>query len=221
MSNERTRQVDAVVLDYGGVLTVSVRQFIDDWLREERVDTERYADTMRGWLSHEAAVGNPVHLLETGELTVAEFEALLAAELRTLDGAPVPAAGLLRRMFGRATPDPDMIELVRDAQALGLRTALLSNSWGEGYPEALLAELFEVVVISGRIGLRKPDPQIYQYLLDQLDMPADRCVFLDDSPANVTAAQDAGLHAFRHADAASSRAALSALVPALAGTAHR
>lgn len=208
------RQVDAVVLDWGGVLTVSVPAFIEDWLTRENIDPRRYGTTMRGWMGRDAAPDNPVFRLETGELSAEEFEALLAAELVTLDGREVAARGLLRRMFGSATPDPAMLDLVRAIRRQGVPTVLLSNSWGEGYPEDLLLELFDTVVISGRIGLRKPDPAIFTHTLDLIGLPAHRCAFLDDAPVNVEGARAVGLHAHRHTDAESSRAVLSDLLGA-------
>ncbi|WP_461118136.1 HAD family hydrolase [Saccharothrix stipae] len=205
------RRIDAVVLDWGGVLTVSVPTFIEDWLTAENIDPDRYRRAIRNWMARDAAPDNPVARLETGELTVAEFEALLAAELLTLDGREVATEGLLRRMFGGAVTDPKMVELVRELRADGLRTVLLSNSWGEGYPEELLLELFDTIVISGRVGLRKPDPRIFHHALDLIGLPAHRCVFFDDAPVNVEAAQAVGLHAHRHTDADTTRAVIARL----------
>ncbi|WNV86616.1 HAD family phosphatase [Umezawaea sp. Da 62-37] len=211
MGNEDERQIDAVVLDWGGVLTVSVPQFVEEWLRTENIDRERYGATIRGWMGRDAAPDNPVARLETGALSVEEFELLLAAELATVEGGEIAAAGLLRRMFGSAVPDPAMVRLVREVRAAGVRTVLLSNSWGEGYPEDLLVELFDTLVISGRIGLRKPDPAIFEHTLELVDLPADRCVFFDDMQVNVQGAKAVGLHAFLHTDADSTRAALAGL----------
>jgi putative hydrolase of the HAD superfamily len=205
------RRIDAVVLDWGGVLTVSVPAFIEDWLTADNIDRARYGETMRSWMGRRAAPDNPVFRLETGELTAAEFESLLAAELVTLDGLEVASKGLLRRMFGSARPDPKMVDLVRELRADGLRTVLLSNSWGEGYPEDLLLELFDTIVISGRIGMRKPDPQIFRHTLDQIGLPAHRCVFFDDAPVNVEGAQAVGMHAHLHTDADTTRAVIAQL----------
>jgi len=205
------RRIDAVVLDWGGVLTVSVPDFVERWLTADNIDRDRYGVTMRGWMGREAAPDNPVFRLETGELSVAEFESLLAAELITLDGREIAAKGLLRRMFGSADPDPKMVDLVRELRADGLTTVLLSNSWGEGYPEDLLLELFDTIVISGRIGLRKPDPRIFEHTLDLIELPADRCAFFDDAPVNVEAARAVGLHAHRHTDADTTRAVIDRL----------
>ncbi|MGW6928684.1 HAD family hydrolase [Lentzea sp. NPDC054927] len=203
--------VDALVFDWGGVLTVSVPEFVGAWLHAEAIDREVYGRIMREWMSRDALPDNPVYRLETGELTVPEFERLLAAELITTTGAAIDENGLLKRMFGGAAPDPAMVELVRKARAAGLHTALLSNSWGEGYPKDLLVELFDTIVISGRIGLRKPDERIYRHTLDQIGVAAGRAVFFDDAPVNVEAAQAVGMHAFRHTTADDTRANLATL----------
>ncbi|MDX8148654.1 HAD family phosphatase [Lentzea sp. BCCO 10_0061] len=203
--------VDALIFDWGGVLTVSVPEFVGAWLHAEAIDRDVYSRIMREWLSREALPDNPVFRLETGELTVPEFERLLAAELITTTGARIDETGLLKRMFGGATPDPAMVELVRKARAAGLHTALLSNSWGEGYPKDLLVELFDTVVISGRVGLRKPDERIYRHTLERVGVPAGRAVFFDDAPINVEAAQSVGMHALRHTSAESTRAHLATL----------
>ncbi|MFD5828733.1 HAD family hydrolase [Lentzea sp. NPDC060358] len=203
--------VDALVFDWGGVLTVSVPEFVGAWLHAEAIDREVYGRIMREWMSRDALPGNPVSRLETGELGVAEFERLLAAELITTTGARIDENGLLKRMFGGATPDPAMVELVRGARAAGLHTALLSNSWGEGYPKDLLVELFDTVVISGRVGLRKPDERIYRHTLEQIGVDAGRAVFFDDAPVNVDAARSVGMHAFRHTGADSTRTNLATL----------
>ncbi|KOV90181.1 HAD family hydrolase [Nocardia sp. NRRL S-836] len=192
-------------------MTVSVPEFVGGWLHAEAIDRDVYGRIMRDWMGREALPGNPVSRLETGELTVAEFERLLAAELITTSGDPVVEQGLLRRMFGGATPDPAMVELVRKARAAGLHTALLSNSWGEGYPADLLVELFDTVVISGRVGLRKPDERIYRHTLEQIGVPAGRAVFFDDAPVNVEAAKAVGMHALRHTTADATRAHLATL----------
>jgi putative hydrolase of the HAD superfamily len=203
--------VDALVFDWGGVMTVSVPEFVGAWLHAEAIDREVYQRVMREWLSRDALPGNPVFRLETGELAVPEFERLLAAELITTSGAGIEHDGLLKRMFGGATPDPVMVELVRKARAAGLHTALLSNSWGGGYPKDLLIELFDTVVISGRIGLRKPDEAIYRHTLDRIGVAAGRAVFFDDAPLNVEAAHAVGMHAFRHTTADGTRATLATL----------
>jgi putative hydrolase of the HAD superfamily len=206
--------VDAVVFDFGGVLTVPVRTSTGQWLAGDAVLPDSYATVMREWLVGDGAAGSPVHRLETGELSVPEFERALAARLATSNGQPVRPEGLLARMFAGMTVDTSMLALARELRAGGLRVGVLSNSWGNEYPADVLA-LFDPVVISGEVGLRKPDPRIFALVLELLGLPAGRVAFVDDVPPNVAAAAEAGLHAILHVDAAATRAALVALVPDL------
>ncbi len=210
------RTVDAVVFDYGGVLTPPIRAVHQRWLDAERIDGDGYRAVMREWLARDVPHGTPVHLLETGELSDLDFETALAARLRDLDGAAVPAAGLLGRMLGGMRPVPEMVALLRQIRDSGVAVGLLSNSWGtHDYPADVL-ELCAPAVISGRVGLRKPDPRIYRLVLDGLGVPAERVVFVDDAPVNIDAAQALGMRGIRHRDPATTRAALAALLPTLA-----
>ena len=215
MSSETVRRVDAVLFDYGGVLTGPVKHSIADWLAADAIESESFSSTLQAWLSRNAQDGTPVHRLETGELTVAEFESLLAAELRTTDGGAVVPDGILRRLFAGMQPDPEMFLLAEELRLAGLEVGLLSNSWGNIYPRARIEALLDPVVISGEVGLRKPHPAIYELALDRLGLPADRVLFIDDAEPNVLGARSVGLHALLHIDPPSTRAALAELVPDL------
>jgi len=205
-------QVDAVVFDYGGVLTTPLSATTGSWLRADGVDPDGFATLMRDWLGRHAEPGNPIHLLETGELDVPEFERRFAARLVSTTGAPIEPAGVLGRLFAAMKPSDEMTQLLRDLRKHGLRIGLLSNSWGNDYPHELLAELCDVVVISGEVSANKPDEPIYRLLLERLDLPAERVVFVDDFTANVRAAEKLGMHGIRHLDPASTRAALAELM---------
>lgn len=212
-----TREVDALVVDYGGVLTTSIRSSFRDWCEADGITQDSLRGLLGDWLGARAEAGNPIHLLETGELDTGEFERHLAARLETVDGRVIEPEGLIRRMFAGVRPDEAMLGLLRAARAAGLRTALLSNSWGGGYPMARLRELCEVIVISGEVGLRKPDAAIYEHSAELLGLPAGRCVFVDDAEPNVLGARAVGMHAVWHTDAESTIAAVAALAPGLAG----
>ncbi len=207
-------EIDAVVFDYGGVLTSAVRETTAQWLAADDVDVDSFYAVMREWMGREVDIVSPVHRLETGELTGAEFEVELAARLTTNSGVPVVAKGLLTRLFAATRADADMLDLLRALRECGIRVGLLSNSWANVYPPELSA-LCDAVVISGEVGLRKPNPAIYRLILDQLGIPARHCVFVDDAPVNVEAAIALGMRSFRHVDAVRTRAALSELIPSL------
>ena len=122
----------------------------------------------------------------------------LARELERRTGVPVATSGLLDRMFEHIRHAPDMSGLVRRAHAAGVRTALLSNSWGNDYPRDGWADMFDVVVISGEVGMRKPEHRIFQHTLGLLGLEPRDCVFVDDLPANVAAAVEVGMVGIRH-----------------------
>lgn len=215
----RTRlDVDAVVFDYGGVLTTPVRDAIASWVERERIDSDSFSSVLKRWLSRDALPGTPIHRLEMGQLSIAEFDALLAAELTTVDGTTVDQVGLLAGLFAGMRVDPAMVGLAEELRGLGVKVGMLSNSWGNTYPRQLLDWLFDLVVISGEVGLRKPDAAIYELVLAELSLPAERVLFIDDAEANVEGARAVGMRAFRHHVAATTRDALTALVPGLAGS---
>lgn len=207
--------IDAVLFDYGGVLTGPVGTSIRAWHDADGIDPVSFTATLRRWLSRTVDWSTPVHRLETGELAVEEFEELFAAELRTVDGRPVQPEGILSRMFAEMRPAAEMFELVEDLRAVGVPVGLLSNSWGNTYPRERIDALFDPVVVSGEVGLRKPRPEIYEHALRLLDRPAERVLFIDDAEPNVLGAQAVGLRALLHTDPRRTRTAIAALVPAL------
>jgi epoxide hydrolase-like predicted phosphatase len=207
-------ELRGLVVDWGGVLTGDLHTAVAAWAQDERVDLEAYVSVMREWLgdpvAREARV-NPVHALERGEMEVPDFERRLADALTLRTGTPHEAEGLLDRMFARFESAHDMSGLVLRARRAGLRTALLSNSWGNDYPRDGWDEMFDVVVISGEVGLRKPEPEIFALTVERLGLPAQECVFVDDLPHNVEAAAALGFVGVRHTDYASTSAELEAL----------
>jgi epoxide hydrolase-like predicted phosphatase len=207
-----TEQVIAVAFDYGGVLTTPLAPSFAAWAEQDRIDPESLGAALKEWLSPDGPADNPVHRLETGTISNAEFGALLAAQLRTLDGTTVEPDGLLDRLFADLRLDPLMLELVGSLRAEGIATALLSNSWGNTYPMEVLEPLFDVVVISGEVGLRKPDAPIFHHTLDALGVDASRTAFVDDLRHNVDAATALGMHGILHVDAASTTDALNDLI---------
>lgn len=213
-SSDVAPAIHAVIFDYGGVLTTPTRESIHGWLAAENIRPEGFSAAIKEWLSRKAPPGTPVHKLETGEISAAEFNAALAARLRTVDDRPVDPTNLLGRLFARMRTEPAMLSLVRALRGNGLRTCLLSNSWGNNYPWDELDGLFEFAVISGEVSLRKPDPRIYQIALDRLGLDPEQTVFVDDGEPNIEAARKLGMHAVLHTDPTTTRAQLADLLPA-------
>jgi epoxide hydrolase-like predicted phosphatase len=192
-----------VITDWGGVMTNPLTETISAWLAADGIDPERYRTVMRRWVTQAydpaQADSNPIHALERGESSDAEFELALAAELVLVDGSPVPGEGLLERMFAASVLDEVMVELFRRLHADGVPTGLLSNSWGGGdYPRDLFPDLFDAVVISGEVGMRKPEPRIFALAAELIKLDPRECVFIDDIEANIAAAEQAGFTGVLH-----------------------
>jgi epoxide hydrolase-like predicted phosphatase len=202
--DEGSNGLVGLVVDYGGVLTSTLHDTMAAWAEADGIDVSQFTDAMKQWLTSsygdQTATANPVHALERGELEMPHFEEQLAARLTTRDGEPIVAEGLLGRMFAGFQHQPVMFEALRRARAGGIKTALLSNSWGMDYPREGWDELFDAVVISGEVGMRKPEPDIYRHVADRLGLAPDRCVMVDDITSNVKGAMAVGMVGIHHQD---------------------
>jgi putative hydrolase of the HAD superfamily len=203
----------ALLLDYAGVLTVPIGEALAAVCDTEGIEP----DSVRALIAA-AYTGHPdgddIAALETGRMPLAEFETAFAARLRSRPGAPpVVAAGLVGRMFAVLPPNPRMVALALRLRAAGVRTALLSNTWGgaEGYDEAELADLFDTLLLSHEVGMRKPEPGIYALAARRLGVPPEACVVVDDLITNVLGARAAGMHAILHETDATTVAELEEL----------
>ncbi|MDH2427873.1 HAD family phosphatase [Sphaerisporangium sp. TRM90804] len=193
-----------VLIDWGGVLTTSLHEAIAEWIAADGIDGVHYRDMMgvlvREAYEHGAQGENPIHALERGEVDVPAFERDLAARLVTVDGGPPVAEGMLRRMFEGFRPVPQMYEMLAAARGAGLVTCLVSNSWGDHYVREGWEGYFDQVVISGEVGMRKPEPRIFHHALGLVGLPAEHCAFVDDAEANIVAARAVGLVGVHHLD---------------------
>jgi epoxide hydrolase-like predicted phosphatase len=205
-----TGKLTALVVDYGGVLTNPLQETMGAWVSAERVDPEWVRTVMREWLAA-GAEANIVHELERGTISPQEFERQFAGLLVREDGSIPDAEGLLQRMFAGFRDNEGMVGVVARARAAGLRTALLSNSWGNEYDRKLLDRLFDTAVISGEVGLRKPEPEIYRLTASRLGVDPAQCVFVDDLAPNVRGAVAVGMVGVHHIDTETTVAELEAL----------
>jgi len=209
-------EIRGVITDWGGVLTTPILSTVRAWVQADGIDWESYRAVMRTWVSEAYladGVRNPVHALERGECTGPEFEKMLAAQLLLIDGGAVVADGLLARMFAASVPVPAMYDTIRTLRRAGYSTALLSNSWGcDEYPRADFPALFDSVVISGEVGMRKPEEEIFRHAARTLGLAPEECVFIDDIQANIDASQALGMTGVHHTDSATTAAALQDLL---------
>jgi putative hydrolase of the HAD superfamily len=206
--------VRGLLVDFGGVLTTNVFDSFKAFSRAEGLPDNAVKEIFR-------ARGEGLALLrrlERGELGAEEFSRAFAPLLG------VEPDGLVERLFGGVAPDEAMIDAVRRARAGGVRTGLISNSWGDGlaYDPELLRELFDAVVISGEVGLHKPEPEIFRLAAHRLGVVPQECVFVDDLRENCAGAEAVGMTAVLHRGAEGTLARLEELlgVP-LSATAER
>lgn len=207
-----TLHPSAVLFDYGGVLTSPIRGSISAWTTAEHIDPQSFSRVLKKWLGRNASPDSPIHRLERGELSAGDFNSLLTPELRSIDGGPVQPGDHLSGIFATSRVDGDTVEVVRRLRDSGVRTGLLSNSWGFSYDREMLDDLFEPIVISGEVGMRKPEQRIFDFAVARLGIDAAQVVFVDDAEPNLVGARRAGLQTVLHTDAQSTDEALTALL---------
>jgi putative hydrolase of the HAD superfamily len=192
-----------LLVDFGGVLTTDVFVAFEAFCRAESIDPQTVRDHFRS----DPEARQLLFDLECGRLSVAEFEPPFAAIIG------VGPEGLVERLFGGAGPDQAMLGAVRAAKAAGVRTGLISNSWGhERYDRSDFPTLFDGVVISGEVGIRKPDPQIYELGAESIGLEPAACVFVDDLPGNLKPARQLGMTTVHHRSAAETMPELERLL---------
>ena len=188
---------DVLICDFGGVLTTPLQEGFLAYQEESGVSLEALGTAMAR--AAEEHGDHPLFVLERGEITEVEFRDRIERHLE--DSFDL---GRLRALyFERLEPNGPMIEFIRGLRGRGVRAALLTNNvreweplWRSKLPE--IDELFEVVVDSAFVGLRKPDPAIFTLTLDRLGgVEPGRCVFVDDLDVNCEAARALGMAAVR------------------------
>jgi putative hydrolase of the HAD superfamily len=206
--------IRGVVSDFGGVLTSPLQAA---FLRAQDgldIPLEAYAAAM---VSASARDGvNPLFALERGDITEADFLGRMERGLEHALGREVSLDGFGERLMGALEPNEQLFAYLRGLRDRGLRLALLTNNvreW-EPYWRTMLPvdEVFDVVVDSGFVGMRKPEPGIYELTLERLGLPGAECAFLDDLEVNVEAAREHGMHGVVYRDTDQAIAELDALL---------
>jgi putative hydrolase of the HAD superfamily len=189
-SPEGRARIDALIVDWGGVMTTNVFGSFSAFCETEGLDPAVLAKLFRGDpAARELLIG-----FEEGRVEEVIFEAKLGGVL----GLASPE-GLIDRLFAGTTLEQSMVAAVRAARAAGIATGLISNSWGTTrYPRELLEELFDGVVISGEVGIRKPTPRIYELGAQAIVRGPAQCVFVDDLPFNLPPAVELGMATVHH-----------------------
>lgn len=202
---------EALVIDFGGVMTTSLENAMAAFATAHGIEMQHL---VRAALSaYMGAEDDLVTGFETGRISEGDFSVAFAARLKEYSSVDIGHDGLVPSLFETLDLEEDMFELVERAKSGGYKAALLSNSWGMGlYPIDRIRALFDVVVISGEVGLRKPDPDIFKLTVDELGLEAEKCVFVDDHPGHLKAAQEAGMTTVLHKSPAQSIPEVEALL---------
>jgi putative hydrolase of the HAD superfamily len=200
--------IRAVISDFGGVLTTPLLHSFVAFQDETGISGETLGRAMQRLAERDGA--HPLFELEKGNLTEPAFLAQVSEALEPELGHRPEMHRFKELYFDALKPNERMIELMRELRARGYRMALLTNNvreW-EPYWRSMLPvdDIFEVVVDSGFVGMRKPEPEIYELTLERLGdgIGASDCLFVDDVEVNIQAARDLGMTAvhFRESEQA-------------------
>ncbi len=201
----------AVVSDFGGVLTSPLLEGFARVQADTGVAPRAFGEALV-----RAGEPNPLFAVEVGAITEAEFLATLERELAVILGREVSLHGFAERYMGALDANDALFAYYRALHARGIRFALCTNNVREWEPhwraKLPIDELFETVVDSAFVGVRKPDPAIYAIVLERLGLAAAECAFVDDIERNVEAAAALGFAAVHFRDTAQAVAELDALL---------
>ena len=191
-SNESN--IDAVLFDWGGVITVPPGPIVEKLYRQIDVDQDQLRLRRKAYRDEDP--DSQFARLERGELSL---EAYLTWSRQDLPGAetiwdPESAHFLFRHL----TVVPEVVERIYQLKERGFLLGLLTNNIAEAWPTVNdglpIDDLFDVVINSAFVGMRKPEHRIYVHALEKLGVRAEHAVFLDDNPVNLEAARACGLN---------------------------
>jgi epoxide hydrolase-like predicted phosphatase len=190
--------IRAVISDFGGVLTNHLAEAFGAYQNESGISVEQLGRGMQRIAERDGEY--PLYRLERGELSEAEFLDNLSWALEDELGHR-PKLHRFREIYFKALrANEPMLELMRDLRGRGYRMAILTNNvreWEEHWRAMLpIDEIFELVVDSAWVGMRKPEPEIYRLTVDRLGaVEPENCLFVDDNELNIEAARDLGMRA--------------------------
>jgi epoxide hydrolase-like predicted phosphatase len=187
-------RIEAVLFDFGGVFTVSPFEAAKVFATGRGVDPTVMLDTVFG--PYDVDTEHPWHRLERGEIGLGEARQAIL-DLGNARGFEADLFQVLAALGSSSGPRHAFLERARSLRVHGVASAIVTNNvlefrdaWRAMVP---IDELFDVVVDSCEVGVRKPDPRIYEKALELLKVPAGSALFLDDYENNVTAARRLGI----------------------------
>ncbi len=189
--------ITAVISDFGGVLTSPLIDSFVAFQESSGISLEQLGAAMAAVAAQEGA--NPLYELETGRMTEARFLELVSGALTDALGRQISLHGFGERYFAHLHANEPMIALMRELRGRGYKLAICTNNvreWeGQWRAKLPVDEIFDDVIDSAFVGMRKPDPQIYELTLARLGVGPAEALFIDDIEVNCTAAHELGIHA--------------------------
>jgi putative hydrolase of the HAD superfamily len=196
---------EALLIDFGGVLTTSVFDSFAAFCRAEGLPE----DALRDSFARDEVAARLLVDAEEGRLSDEEFGRRLAARLCAGTDLDLDPEGLLERMNAGLRPEPATVRATAAIRASGVTTVLVSNSLGRStYAWCDFDELFDHVVISAEVGVRKPSRRIFRLAAERAGVPPERCVTVDDLEQNLVGARRVGMRTILHTDPATTLAEL-------------
>jgi epoxide hydrolase-like predicted phosphatase len=206
--------VDAVIFDFGGVLTTSPTSIMAAQAAKIGLSLAEVMPLMIGPLDRDG--DHPWHRIERGEITLVDFHTEMERVFAEAGYQSFVVPPAKSEVMAALIPVPEMMAAVDRTRAAGYRTAILSNNIREwsGWQDLINAhEIVDVVIDSCEVGLRKPDPAIFKLTADRLGpVPVDRCLMVDDFAWNIAGAASMGMHTFEVTDPAGQADELCRLV---------
>ena len=196
--------IRAVISDFGGVLTTPLSGSFAVFAERTGMSMAELGGALGAIVAREGA--HPLYEMECGRLTEAEFLVGLERALLAQVGREISCAGFSEALWSGLAPNPPMIDLMASLREEGYRMALVTNNvreWESRWRAlAPIEDIFELVIDSAFVGVRKPDPEIYELTLERLGdgVDAGDCLFIDDIEVNIHAARELGMSAVHFVD---------------------
>ena len=194
--------IRAVISDFGGVLTTPLAGSFQGFADQSGIELAAMGQALAAM--HERDGANPLHELECGRMTSRRSSRGCAARSASCSAARSTLAAFADTLWEGLFPNEPMIAFMASLRAEGYRMALLTNNvrewelrWRSMAP---IDDIFELVIDSAFVGVRKPEPEIYELALTGLDLSAAECLFIDDIELNCEAARDVGMQAVVYRD---------------------
>ncbi len=204
--------IDAIIFDWGGVITIPPGPVVTRLYNESGVNQNALKSRQAKYDAKDP--NSRFARLERGELALENYLAWSRDDLEGAESIWDPESPHF--LFPHLSVVPEVISAIEDLRNRGFATGLLSNNIAEAWPYVLsnldVNELFDVSVNSAFVGMRKPEKRIFTHILNELELPPERTLFLDDVAVNIDAAKSVGMKTLKVVNPVQSLAAMETIL---------